>query len=137
MSQPRQRGQQHPWSRRLWIGYWFALFAVMHTPVAGGPPTAIPHVDKLLHFGLYFLLTWLGGRHVLAMAPRSPMATLIVWAVVYAAYAAADESLQPFFGRTMSFVDWLGDLAGIAASTVVLALKHRGRPASKPPNSPL
>jgi VanZ family protein len=109
----------------------------MHMPVAGGATPAIPHVDKLLHFGLYFMLTWLGGRHLLAMGPRSPLATLIVWAVIYAAYAAADESLQPLVGRTMSFVDWLGDLAGIVASTVVLALKCHRRPTSKPPDSSL
>ena len=71
------------------------------------------------------------------MGPRSPISTLIVWTVVYAAYAAADESLQPLVGRTMSFVDWLSDLAGIVASTVVLALKRRGGQGSKPPDSSL
>ncbi len=113
------------WRFRLWIGYWVALLVAAHVPVAGRGAIPIRHGDKILHFGLYFLLTWLGGRYVLAASRRSALVILLVWAAVYAAYGVADEGLQQFVGRTTSLSDWWADLAGIVAATAVLLLGRR------------
>jgi len=103
-------------------------------PVAGGPAAPIPHVDKILHFALFFLLVWLGGRYLLSPSPGNPTTTLGLWAAIYVGYAAADELLQAPVGRTASLADWLCDVAGILCATAILAAMHRRGPASPPPD---
>lgn len=130
---PNDAPPSHPSPRlRLWIGYWLGLFVIMHVPMgAQGPPTVIP-VDKIVHVVLYFILVWLGGRYLLAKGGVS-MFTVIAWALVYAAYAALDEWLQPFVQRTMSLGDWMSDVAGIVAATIIIAVvRHRTATVSEP-----
>ena len=114
-----------PRSRWLWIGYWAGLFVVMHVPIGAGGTAIVPHGDKIIHFGLYYLLTVLGGRHLLASRQRAPVAVLLLWAAVYAVYAAADEWLQPFVGREMSLGDWIADVIGVALATLTITLRRR------------
>ena len=125
MSTSLQPGRYRVWTRWVWIGYWCVLFVLTHTPVEGGVPAPIPHADKAYHFILFFLLTWLGGQHVLRLRPRAPATAFLVWAVVYSCYAALDEWTQPLFGRIASPLDWVCDLTGIVAATVVLVLWRR------------
>ncbi len=125
MSTSLQPGRYRVWTRWAWIGYWCVLFVLTHTPVEGGVPAPIPHADKACHFILFFLLTWLGGRHVLRLRPRAPATTFLVWAAVYSCYAAADEWTQPLFGRNASLGDWVCDVTGIVGATVVLLLRRR------------
>jgi VanZ family protein len=109
----------------VWIGYWCVLFVLTHMPVPGSVPAPIPNADKAYHFILFFLLTWLGGRHVLCLRRRALVTTFLVWGVVYSCYAALDEWTQPVFGRNASFGDWVCDVTGIVAATVVLVLRRR------------
>lgn len=109
----------------LWVGYWVGLFVVMHMPISRQVQVTIGYGDKVIHFGLYFMLARLGGRHLLARDHRPSVAAWLGWAVVYAAYAAADEWLQSFFGRSTSLGDWLADLTGIAAGTALAARRSR------------
>lgn len=131
---PEQRSRR-PVSWWLWTGYWFALFVVMHIPLRGVALRLAPYSDKIIHFVAYCLLAWLGGRHLLATRRSGSLALLFVWAAVYAAYATADEWLQMFVGRTMSFGDWLADLLGVAVATIVLALRRRPAGISEPEDS--
>ncbi len=129
-----------PRSRWLWIGYWAGLFVVMHVPLGGGGTALLPHGDKIIHFGLYYVLTMLGGRHLLASRGRQraagfslrgyprglkPATRCLLWAAVYAVYAAADEWLQPFVGREMSLGDWIADVIGVASATLTITLRRR------------
>lgn len=116
-------------SRRLWvwIGYWAGLFIVMHVPIGGTAARIVGKSDWIVHFALYFVLAWLGGRYIFAPDRGASIRTALGWAVVYALYAATDEWLQQFVGRTTSLTDWLWDLVGIAAATAVLALRQRHR----------
>lgn len=81
--------------------------------------------DKGIHFALYFILAFLGGRYQLARQARTSIMMLLLWTTIYAGYAAADEWLQQFVGRTTSLEDWTADLLGIAVGTVVVALVKR------------
>jgi VanZ family protein len=101
------------------------LIVLTHTPVDGPVVAPIPYADKAYHFTLFFVLTWLGGRHTLCLRPRAPASAFLVWAVVYVCYAALDEWTQPLFDRTASPIDWLSDLTGILAATVVLVWRRR------------
>ncbi|MFQ5495613.1 MAG: hypothetical protein ACE5EX_09565, partial [Phycisphaerae bacterium] len=59
-------GRRRPASWWLWAAYWVLLFGATHVPVPGAGRPLLPHLDKLVHAVIYFLLTWLGGRHLLA-----------------------------------------------------------------------
>ena len=80
--------------------------------------------DWIIHTAFYFVLTWLGGQCLFAPDRGASIRTALGWAVVYALYAALDEWLQQFVGRTTSLSDWLWDLVGIAAATVILELRQ-------------
>ncbi len=112
----------------LWSGYWLCLFGITHIPLAGRGPLVVQHGDKAIHFGLYFILTWLGGHHLFVSSGRPTITRLVVWGLVYAAYATLDECLQAFVGRSMTLGDWLANLAGIVVGTVWLLFKRRSGP---------
>lgn len=113
--------------RWIWLGYWLGMFAMTHTPV---PPNTL-HVpaggDKVIHFGLFVGLVWLGTRYQLAVGGKLKLGLWIKWCLIYAAYAGADEWLQRFVHRTPSLFDWLADLAGIVITTALLVFIHRRR----------
>ncbi|MHC4697691.1 MAG: VanZ family protein [Planctomycetota bacterium] len=113
------------WSLSLWIGYWAALFVVTHRPLGAGVDLLVPGADKVIHSALYFVLALLGGWHMRSKGRRPSWTHLIAWAGVYAAYAGFDEWLQQFVERTPSLWDWIADVAGVAAATVILARKGR------------
>ena len=118
--------------RWLWIAYWCALFVVMHVPMGGTSPIPMRHGDKLLHFVLYALLAWLGGRRIVLCDRSDARRALLRWAVIYAIYAALDEWLQSFVGRTASVGDWLCDVGGVAAVSAMLIFRRHSRKLSEP-----
>ena len=111
----------------VWVGYWVVLFVLTHIPVEPRVP-GMRHGDKILHVVAYFVLTFLGGW---AASQRMRASRLLGWAIVYAAYAAADEYLQRFAGRSMTLGDFLADLLGIALATAVLAANRREKTTSE------
>ncbi len=115
----------------LWVGLWVVMFLTTHVPVASAGALPFRHGDKILHFGLYFLLTYLGGRYLRATGRRLSVPLLLVWAVVYCTYAAFDEWLQQFVGRSMSPSDWVWDVVGILAATATLAAMQSRRALSE------
>ena len=129
----RPRGSR--WALGVWLGYWAALFVATHTPVPAGPPMG-RFTDKAIHFVLYLILALLAGGWCLsagraASARAAPTRTLIAWAAVLTLYAAFDEWLQQFVGRSMSVGDFLADLAGVAIAAVFLLWRRRRRPISR------
>ena len=103
------------------------MFAITHAPGGSIPHTPIPHADKAYHFALFFLLAWLGGRWHLQRNQQLSVGALVLWALVYSVYAAVDEWTQPLVGRSCGWMDWVSDVAGVAAATVLLT---RGLPRS-------
>lgn len=116
---------------RLWIAYWCVLFVVMHIPTGGTNPVPVRHGDKLIHFVLYALLAWLGGRLVIQGKRSGTRRALLGWAVIYVVYAALDEGLQSFVGRTASVGDWLCDVGGVTAASAMLIIRRPGRKLSE------
>jgi len=115
-----------------WVGFWCLMFVATHVPLRGPGTTPIPHVDKLVHFGMFLVLTLLGGRRLSVSSRPVRLRRFVAWALVYAAYAVADEALQPLVARTASVIDWVADLAGIVAGTLTLAVWQRPRTLSEP-----
>jgi VanZ family protein len=80
----------------------------------------IPHIDKIVHFSLYFILSstlcawlWLG---------RVPMLKQIVLVLVLLmGYSALEEWTQQWSpGRTSDFYDWLADASGFTLGSITV-----------------
>ncbi|MGV8847423.1 VanZ family protein [Tessaracoccus sp.] len=69
--------------------------------------------------------------HALAFAALAlPLATVrprwsAVWFVLFTAYGAAIEIIQPYVGRSREFADLLADMSGIGCALVVGFLLNR------------
>ena len=116
----------------LWLGYWVSLFSATHLPLPPKETVRLPYGDKVLHFALYFVLAWLGGRRLASTLDPRPIAARLAWAGVYVLFAAFDEWLQQFVGRHMSLHDWLADVSGVAAATLILIGRQKSRTLSEP-----
>lgn len=97
-----------------WLGYWVLLFAVMHVPKPPGAQLVQRLGDKVLHTAAYFVLATLGGWAARRRRRRLDAGWMVRWGLIYAAYAAADEILQPLINRTCQLTDWLADVIGVA-----------------------
>lgn len=125
MSATDHPGISHKARIAVWCSYWIAIFVLMHRPLGeiGKPP--FPGADKVVHFVLYFGLTWIGAWRLRGNHAGHRPATLLVWAGVYVAYGGIDEWLQSYVGRTMSLFDWFADVAGVVAASVVIVLSTK------------
>ena len=119
----------------VWLIYWVVIFAATHTPVPADLPPMPSGSDKAVHFGMYFGLTLLGGWRIIGArrpppgeTPTQPATTpwpaLLLWAMIYVAYAALDELTQRYVNRSVSLADWTANVAGIATATGLLLARR-------------
>jgi VanZ family protein len=117
----------------LLIAYWIVLFLGTHVPIReehvprvartwGG---VIP-LDKLVHFGGYFVLAflmswaWSGGT-------RLGWRGLLAVFVAASAYGAIDELTQEFVEtRYADLMDWVANTCGAAAGVAAYAFVRAG-----------
>ncbi|MBU0641508.1 MAG: VanZ family protein [Planctomycetes bacterium] len=126
------------WYRRALPAYWIFLFCATHFPrlVLEGP---IPQTDKVAHSAAFGLLAFLFWRFVETF--RSSLGSGFVWfaAGLLIAYAAVDEYLQLFVGRSGDVRDWISDTGGIVAVLAALEWCRRKNtpvnPRQKPPTA--
>src|SRR5262245_39449559 len=99
-----------------------ALGGVVALLLAPFPPTLLgPWQGKILDLGHVPLFA------VLVVALRFAFRTRLVWPLLVAVVVAGlAEVIQPYFGRTRDWVDFLnGVLGSLAGATAVLAVRHR------------
>jgi len=140
MSVSTQLARSAPLLRILWPVWWAAMAVATHVPRLPGPHPSIPHADKVAHVLLYFVLALLGGRALIASGRIRAVTGLWTWGAIYLTYAVLDEVSQPFVQRTASFSDWLADLVGVLAATLILSthfatFDEGGGPDPPPPDS--
>ncbi len=112
------------WYRRVLPAYWIFLFCLTHFPrLEIDVPIRQP--DKIAHLGAFGLLAFLFWRF--AQTVWFPLSNRFVLAAAgcLIGYAALDEYLQQFVGRSTDLVDWLCDVAGIAAVLGFLEWRRR------------
>lgn len=100
-----------------WLGFLGLVALLTHVPLPHGGASRIPHLDKIAHFGLYFVLALLGALRLATYERILPTRKLVLWGVFYALYGVIDELTQPWTGRNADIDDWLADASGIAAAT--------------------
>ena len=86
-------------------------------------PFAIPHLDKVVHFGMF------AGFGLLWAIARPGRARWIAAAGVLAAAATELGQLMPAVGRDAGLDDGLADVAGVAAGLIAAAVLARRHPA--------
>jgi|688.fasta_scaffold405772_3 VanZ family protein len=104
----------------LTIGYTLVLVFATHYPEPGRLLGPNPPSDKTLHLLAYGTLGLLTAA-ALAASGRWSLRSLAGLATGLAAFAAADEITQPWFGRSAEPLDWACDLAGLAAGIAAVA----------------
>ena len=118
------------WYRRALPAYWVFLFCVTHFPNLR-LDLPLPETDLWAHFVAFGLLGFLFWRFVESY--QRPVSARLFQAALpgLVVYAAFDEYLQQFVGRSTAFTDWLADVAGLAV--VLIALEYLRRRALRRP----
>jgi VanZ family protein len=114
------------WYRRALPAYWVFLFCLTHFPkLELDVPIRAP--DKIAHVGAFGLLAFLFWRF--AETLRHPLSNRFAYVAVSSlvGYAAFDEYVQQFVGRSTDIIDWLCDVAGIMAVLAPLEWRRRRR----------
>ena len=123
--------------RWAWLGCWAVAFVLTHIPITPRPTGRVPHLDKVVHAAMYFVICYLGGLTLRALG-KATRPALIAWVLVYLAYAALDELTQPWTGRDADVLDWVFDAVGVVLATMALWVgivpKQAGGPNSGSPN---
>lgn len=80
--------------------------------------SSITHIDKLAHFGVFFILT--------GFLKRAFRAPIWLYIVILAAYGAGVEYVQGMIPhRQASFADFVADVAGILSYLLISAVWHK------------
>lgn len=86
-------------------------------PNAGG----IPHIDKLVHFVLYFVLSVL-ALFVLSKHKSSRKLAIIATIFIFSFLIEIMQEIMPF-GRAFSFTDLIANLSGILTGLLLFQKK--------------
>lgn len=113
--------------------YWFVvalqitiILALSSQPSNNLPELDIPNIDKLVHFGMYFLLAFFFGR-ALTGATRIPIGRCVIYSLLFSLlYGAFDEYYQSFIpSRDPNFLDWIADsLGAFCGSLLIVFYRH-------------
>ena len=84
------------------------------------PESWFEHQDKLLHFGLYFVLVFAAARAMLHFFPQLKFRKVILLASFFClAYAAFEENLQAFVpGREVEWADFVANAFGVLVGNI-------------------
>lgn len=117
--------------RRLLPAYWIFLTAMTHLPKPDVPRAV--NNDRFLHVLAFGVLTFLYWKVRESLATPISLASIGLALIALMGYAALDEYLQGFTGRTTDFLDWVADCIGIIGVLVLLEVWRRVmQPHAKP-----
>lgn len=120
---------------RLCAGIWFLMMLfILFLPGGATPEVSplIPHFDKIIHAGIFYVLTWLVFKSLKVQANTSLQkdfvsncgkkdvlkseVVIILWFTGIVIFALMSELIQAYFisGRGGDILDFLADLFGIS-----------------------
>ncbi len=98
------------------VAYVALIMFVSSRPYLSAPGPEFEMKDKLAHFVEYAILSALLARAIGRAAARSFAVTFLLLVAIGATVAALDEVLQGTVpGREKDVMDWVADVAGVAA----------------------
>jgi VanZ family protein len=111
----------------LWALLIFILCAMPSSLVPSGT-RAIPHADKLVHFGLFFVMGLLSCGETRARTRLGWWSSLALSVILCTIYGGLIEILQEnYFQRGGEWHDLLADIAGATVGALLLLLLRRGK----------
>lgn len=135
MSDPPRSPRRQRWRVRLrralpWVagGYLLAAVVATHVPLPRGTGQGVPHMDKAVHFGIFFGLCLLAAawRVTRFDRPRRAALTAVGLCLLYGAADELSQALLP--SRSADPYDLLADAAGaVAGAAAFFPLLRRWR----------
>jgi VanZ family protein len=100
----------------LWFLWALTIFIGSSIPGKSLPDFSILSVDKLIHAGIYAVLTWFGVMSFKTINPNLSFRRIYLYVfLIHFFYAISDEWHQSFVpNRSCELFDVLADLTGIA-----------------------
>lgn len=91
------------------------------------PVIAIPHVDKLVHSLMFFVLAFVLFFDFRSLSPRSDRFSskfLIICVLFPILFGGVIELMQEawFFPRSAEWLDWLSDIVGVFFALIIASL---------------
>lgn len=111
----------------IWLGFWALAFTATHVPLRGPGPETPTGLDKLIHFGIYSLLTLFSWRYFILRNGSISSNRILAWVLIFLVYGALDEWSQRFVGRDPSYGDFLADAAGVMFGMLIVIVDVRRR----------
>ncbi len=107
----------------LWVAWAAAIFIGSSVPGQSLPDLSVFSTDKLLHTGVYAVLSWFGVRALRFFFPQWPLIKIYLFTfLINGLYALSDEWHQSFVpNRSCEVFDVLADMAGIL---ITIGLYH-------------
>ncbi len=104
------------------VGYCLAVLVLMTQPVPDVPRPAIPHMDKLVHFTIYFGLAAIISIGIRRSNPSAaPLHQFLTPLVAASGYGALCEFLQRLVPeRTFDWADIAANTAGALTAQIIL-----------------
>jgi len=128
-----------------WLAYAGMIFFLSSIPGDGFPRITLgkgilpdfiaDNPDKVVHMGLYAILTWLAFRAMTIRHPGRIFRAMWVAVLLSSAYGASDEFHQRFTPhRSCDVYDWVADTVGAILGVLVCywIYSKRARAASRP-----
>jgi VanZ family protein len=118
---------------RAWIPalVWAAtIFVLSSLPGSAYPKTDVVGADKIVHFGLYGILSALSVRGLARATGLKTLALIAAGAALATLYGMTDEFHQRFVpGRNSDWADVLADgIGALLGASVTVAVLRRRRP---------
>ena len=108
------------WPTVLWSAIIFLLLGFRFPGQQYESSFPLPHADKLVHAGLFFIHCWLWlGYLSKAGVATLPVGARILIVVVSTIYGVALEFVQLYTGRDFDWWDMLADAAGAVTGALV------------------
>ncbi|HEY8404483.1 MAG TPA: VanZ family protein [Flavobacteriales bacterium] len=106
----------------LWAAIVFCLHVIKVDLPKDEPLLQIPHADKLVHFSLFAVMSFLAGRcYTTISASKITFSAFVVVLICCAVYGALLEWIQAYLTteRSGDIWDWMADLAGIITGLII------------------
>ena len=93
-----------------WLNSFYILFLIslylFFAPFEDGGPEIFPHLDKIAHFSIFFLMT------VFLIVGRLKSDYALIFCILYALFTEIVQTLLNY--RTGSILDFVSDILGIS-----------------------
>lgn len=108
----------------IWFVFMGVLFFLPGDDVPSSGWYGLPHFDKLVHFGLFFVLVSLFCIPVLrsSIPAKNQFLIIVSFIILSIGWGLIVELIQDHFisGRTYDLRDWIADSAGVIFAAVML-----------------